>query len=130
MNNTMKSTGAVLAGLIAIVVLSVGTDFALETLGVFPSFKEQSEHGLYIGWMLVLATIYRSIYAVVGSYLTATLAQNRPMLHAMILGIIGLVLSTIGAIVMWDKSPAWYPISLIILALPCAWLGGKLKSNK
>ena len=27
---------------------------------------------------------------------------------------------------MWDYGPAWYPLSLIILSLPYAWLGGRL----
>jgi len=79
--------------------------------------------------MLVLALAYRSIYAVAGGYVTAMLAPNRPMRLAIILGIIGVVVSILGAIATWGKelSPHWYPIALIITALPCAWLGGKLK---
>ncbi|WP_158638313.1 hypothetical protein [Panacibacter ginsenosidivorans] len=46
------------------------------------------------------------------------------MRHAMIGGFIGFVLSIVGAIVILDKAPHWYAISLIILALPSAWLGG------
>ncbi len=126
----LKSIGAVLAGLVAIFVLSLATDFLLESIGIFPSFKEQREHGLYIWWALMIALIYRCIYSVAGCYLAATLAPNRPMLHAMILGVIGLFLTVIDTIVAWDKSAAWYPISLVVLALPCAWLGGTLKANK
>jgi hypothetical protein len=51
------------------------------------------------------------------------------MRHAMILGAIGVPLSAIGAIVaitMMDVGPAWYPIALVLTALPCAWLGGAL----
>jgi len=122
--NTFKSIGAVLAGVITIVALSVGTDFVLETLGIFPS----PDQGLFIPWMLMLALIYRSIYAVTGGYVTATLSPTRPMRHAIILGIIGIVASTFGAVVAWDLSAHWYPIALIITALPCTWLGGRLKN--
>jgi hypothetical protein len=50
------------------------------------------------------------------------------MRHALILGIVGLVLSAAGAIatIPMDLGPAWYPIALVITALPCAWLGGAL----
>lgn len=129
--NTFKSIGAVLVGFITVFVLSVATDFVLETFGVFPGFEEQLAHGLYITWMLVLALVYRSIYTVIGGYVTAVLAPNRPMRHAVILGIIGIAAATLGAIATWGKGlgPEWYSISLIVFALPCTWLGGKLKTK-
>jgi len=44
---------------------------------------------------------------------------------------IGLALSTLGAAATWNKGPAfgphWYPLALVVLALPTAWLGGKLR---
>lgn len=122
--NTFKSIGAVLAGFITVFVLSLGTDFVLQKLGVFPGFGEPS---LYTWWMLMLALIYRSIYTVAGGYVTAILAPDRPMRHAVILGIIGIVAGTLDTIAMWDKGAHGYPISLIVLALPCTWLGGKLR---
>ncbi len=125
--NTIKSIGAVLAGFITVFALSVVTDTILEKLGVFPP---QNDPGSSLPWMLMLALIYRSIYAIVGFYVAATLAPSRPMRHAIILGIIGLVFAILGMIANWDKSTAstaWYPISLVILTLPCAWLGGKLR---
>ena len=42
----------------------------------------------------------------------------------LILGGIGTVLSTLGAIEMWDFGPNWYPVVLAASALPSAWLGG------
>ena len=36
--------------------------------------------------MLLLATIYRTIYGVLGAYVAARLAPYRPMLHAIVLG--------------------------------------------
>jgi hypothetical protein len=123
--NTFKSIGAVLAGLIAIVALSAGTDFVLESLGIFTP----PDQGFFTPWMVMLALIYRCIYAVAGGYIAARLAPNRPMRHAIILGLIGLVASIAGAIVAWDLSPHWFPIALIITALPCTWLGGKLKTR-
>ena len=110
------------------VILSLGTDVVLHAMGVFPPWG-QSMVG-YEG-SLLLATVYRTVYGVAGSYLAARLAPDRPMLHAMILGIAALVVTTVGAIVTWNKGPAfgphWYPLALIVLALPTAWAGGKLR---
>ena len=127
--NVFKSIGAVVAGFITVVALSVGTDFALEALGIFPP---QNEPASYTWRMLLFALIYRSIYTVVGGYVAASLAPDRPLRHAVILGVIGIAAGTLGAMANWDKSTAstaWYPIALIITALPCTWLGGKLKTK-
>ena len=123
--NLLKGIGAILAGIIFIVVSHTGTDFVLERLGVFPP----PEQGFHITWMVMTATIYRSIYTIAGGYITAALAPDPPMRYVMILGIIGIALSTLGAIVTIPirLGPAWYPIALILLSLPCVWLGGKLR---
>lgn len=122
--NTFKSIGAVLGGIITIVVLSTVTDIVLERNG-FMAIP-------FLGnawWIILLALIYRSIYTVAGGTVTAALAPRRPMRHAIILGIIGTVLGTIGAIASWDQAPAWFMIGIIVTALPCSWLGGKLKTK-
>jgi hypothetical protein len=77
----------------------------------------------------LLALSYRIVYSVLGSYIAARLAPRNPMRHALVLGIIGLILSLPGAIFITthtDLGPAWYPISLVVTAVPCAWLGGIL----
>jgi hypothetical protein len=123
----VRSILAVLAGLIFIFITHSGTDFILETLGVFtpPTVRFDTP------WMLVTAIIYRAIFSVIGCYIAGALAPGRPMLHAMILGIVGVVLTILGTIVAikMDLSPAWYPIALVLMTLPCAWLGGKLASR-
>jgi hypothetical protein len=123
-----RSIGALLAGMFAGVILSLGTDVVLHAMSVFPPWGESM-----VGFdgPLLLATIYRTVYGVAGSYLAARLAPDRPMLHSMILGIVGLVLSIVGTIVTWNKGPAfgphWYPLALVVLALPQSWAGGKLR---
>jgi hypothetical protein len=123
----LKSIGAVLAGFILVLILSVLTDFLLEVAGIFPP---ATAPGSYLPWMLAVALVYRSLYAVAGGYVTAALAPGRPMYHVIILGIIGLVFATLGAIANWNiavVSGTWYPIALIILTLPCVWIGGRLR---
>jgi hypothetical protein len=125
--NTWKSIGAVLAGAFTGIVLSLATDAVLHALHVFPPWGEPVTSP-----PLALATAYRTVYGVLGTYLTARLAPNRPMLHAMILGVLGLAASIAGAVVTWNGGPAfgphWYPVALVVLALPQSWLGGKLRA--
>ena len=73
---------------------------------------------------------YRCLNGATGSYLTAKLSPNKPMKHVLIGGVIGLIISILGAVAMWSTPPHWYSLTLIITTLPCAWLGGKLLLNK
>ena len=126
--NVLKGIGAILAGMIFIVISHTGTDFVLEKFGIFTLPSE----GFHITWMVVTATIYRCLYTVVGGYITAALAPEPPMPYVMMLGLIGLGTSTLAAIktIPMGIAPAWYPIALAITALPCVWLGGLLHRAK
>ena len=129
MKKILKSIFSVLAGFMAVLVLSIGTDIALQKAGVFPG---QNNPAAYVPWMLLLALTFRCVYAVVGGYVTAMLAPGRAMHHVLALGILGFVSATLGSIVNWDKvipGTAWYPALLVALTLPCVLLGGKLKTG-
>ena len=128
MNKTIfKSIGAIFIGFILVVIISIVTDLILEKTRTM-----KQPFDLNSTWFIVFVLFYRSLYATIGAYITALLAPSKPMKHALIGGGVGFALSVLGAIVMWDKPPHWYAISLIIISLPCAWLGGKifLKRNK
>ncbi len=117
----LRRIGAVLAGLLAIFVLSTATDVALHATGVYPPWSERMSDALFL-----LALAYRIVYGVAGCYIAARLAPDRPMQHALALGAVGVVFSTAGAVAMWDAGPAWYSLAVIAIAMPCAWAGGRL----
>jgi len=123
-SNLWHSTAAVLLGFVAVVVLSLGTDQVLHVLAVYPPWGQP----MYDTGLLLLALAYRTVYAIAGSYIAARLAPRHPMRHALVLGVIGFVLSLAGAIatIPMNLGPSWYPIALVVTALPCAWLGGVL----
>jgi hypothetical protein len=124
----LRSTGAVLLGFVAVAVLSLATDQVLHVLEVYPPWGQpMHDPGLNL-----LALVYRCMYAVVGGYIAARLAPHHPMRHALVLGVMGLVLSLAGAIatIPMDLGPDWYPIALALTALPCTLLGGFLHRNK
>lgn len=123
-----RSIGAVLAGMFVGIVLTIATDVVLHAVGVFPPWGQSM-----VGFdgALLLATAYRTVYGIAASYIIARLAPDRPMAHALVGGVVGLVVSTAGAVVTWNKGPAfgphWYPLALIVLAMPTAWAGGSLR---
>lgn len=125
--NTLRSIAAVLAGFVAVVVLSLGTDVVLHAAGVFPPWGQPASDALFL-----LATVYRTVYCIAGSYIAGRLAPGKPMKHALVLGVVGLIVSTAGAVATWNKGPEfgphWYPVALIVTAIPCAWLGGRLRT--
>ena len=118
---TLRSAGAVLAGLVAIVVLSTAADAVLHATGVYPPFPEIMADGLFL-----LATAYRIVFSVAGSWLTARLVPRSPMRHALVLGGIGTALSVAGAAAMGEYGPAWYSLAIIAISFPCAWAGARL----
>ncbi|HEV7716959.1 MAG TPA: hypothetical protein VGO53_15275 [Steroidobacteraceae bacterium] len=117
-----RSILAILIGLVAVIALSLATDQLFHVLQVYPPWNQP----MHETSLLLLALSYRLVYGVVGSYLAARFAPRAHMLHAMVLGGIGFVLSLLGAITMKDAGPIWYPIALVLTALPCAWIGGLL----
>jgi len=119
----MKSAVAVVAGLVFILVLTTFVDLLLHIVGVYPSMDKPIDDTL-----AAMATAYRVVISVAGAWLTARLAPQKPLKHAMILGLVGVVLGLIGVVATWNMGlgPRWYPIALTVLGLPQCWLCGKL----
>ena len=119
-----QSVGALAAGFLVNIVLSLGTDFGLHAIGIWPVLAQPMTDSL-----LLVATVYRTLYGIISSYILARLAPNRPLEHALIGGAIGLALGIAGAAATWTRGlgPHWYSVALLVLAVPTAWVGGKLR---
>jgi hypothetical protein len=119
---TGRSIWAIVAGFLVVVVLSIGTDLVLHATKVYtgPQLNDNQS---------ALATAYRTLFAIVGSYLTARLAPHKPMKHALIGAAVGTVIATGGAVATWNKDlgPHWYPVALVLTAFPTAWIGAKIR---
>ncbi len=118
----LKSIGAILLGFIVGAALSIGTDVVLTKTGIMigDPFRDNP------GWLILIIIIYRFIFNATGCFITARTAPNKPMVHVLIIGIVGTILGIVGSVTMWDKAVAWYNVSIILISLPSAWLGGKL----
>jgi len=118
-----KSILAVVVGVLFIIIVTTLVDVALHAAGVYPPITQPISDGL-----AVLATIYRVVISIAGAWITARLAPQNPMKHALILGVVGVVLGLVGVVATWnlELGPRWYPIALVVLAIPQCWVGGKL----
>ena len=120
----LRRIGAVLGGMIVVVILDLTMDVIMHATGIFPPWGQPMSSSLFL-----IATTYRAIDGTIGAYVAARLAPDRPFAHALAVGIIGFLLASVGAIVTWNMGlgPRWYPIALIGISLPCACLGGWLR---
>jgi hypothetical protein len=118
-----KSIWAVVAGVLVIIVVTTLVDIVLHLAHVFPPMDQPINDSLAL-----LATSYRIVISVGGAWLTARLAPDKPMKHALILGVVGTVLGLVGVAATWNSGlgPRWYPVALAVLAIPQCWVGGRL----
>lgn len=119
-----RRIGAVVAGLAVNAVAASVTDGVLQATGMYPGFGVRMSGALF-----ALALAYRVLYGVLGSYVTARLAPDRPVQHALALGAVGVAIGSVGAVVMWDAGPAWYSLGVIACTFPAAWLGARLRQR-
>ena len=101
----------------------------MHATGVFPPWGERMADGLF-----VLPLAYRIVCSLLGGYLAARLATDRPVSHAMMLGAIGFVLSAIGTFATAGQSaaygPIWYSLLVTATALPCSFAGAKVYTSR
>jgi len=123
----LRSIAAVFVGLLAVFVLSLGTDQILHEMQFYPVWDQ----GMHDPLQNAVALFYRCAYAVLGGYIAAKFAPFKPINHALALGAIGFVLALAGYFATRDRNlgPAWYPLALVVTAIPCSWLGGYLQQR-
>jgi hypothetical protein len=126
-----RSTLAVAAGFVLALFLSRSVDVLLERTGVFPTVAQQQADGFGVLWMNVVALCYRMAFGVLGGYVTAALAPNRPARHVHLLAIIATAVAVISNLAVAtipataNVLPAWFAVALVLIAYPSTWLGGR-----
>jgi hypothetical protein len=119
---------SLLAFLVAIAVtfaLSYGTDAILVATNLMDG-KTLPDSKLIVAVIIA----YRTTYNVLGAYILAKLTPKRPMLHGVILGILGIIGGLSVMFSQPDYGPAYYTILLSLLTLPSIWVGVKLAERR
>jgi len=120
-----RSILALFIGFVAVVALSLGADEVLHLLKVYPPWGEP----MYQPALNLLALSYRTVFTVVGGYLTARAAPHSPMRHVLIGAGIGLVLGVAGVVAaasIGGLGPMWYPVAIAVTGPPSNLLGGAI----
>lgn len=121
MSPRLRAALAVVAGFVAVAVLSIGTDAALHGLGLFPPEPERMSDGLFL-----LAAVYRAGFTVVGGAIATALSGADSYRPAQVLAGLGL-LGGLAGVAVWAQTPElgplWYVLSIPISAIPCSLLG-------
>jgi hypothetical protein len=123
----LKSIIAVVAGFLMIAILSLATGEAVRALvpGAF-----DAGGGVDSIPLLLFSLAYVGVFAIAGCYVAARLAPSRPMLHALVLGALGLLFNIAASLAMWHTAPAWYHVVALALVMPYAWAGGRLRERE
>ena len=119
-----RSIWSIVAAIIVVTILSLGTDELFHLLGVYPPWGQP----MWETKLNALALSYRLVYDTFGSYLTARLAPYQPLRHVFWGAHVALLLSLLGAAgaIAMKAGPVWYPVALALSVYPTAWLGGRL----
>lgn len=124
-----KSIVAVVVGFVIVAALSTVTDGVMHATGIFPPWGQPMSSALF-----ALALGYRTIFTVLGGLVTARLAPQNKMKHVRVLAALGVVGGGLG-VLAWSAAPAasapamgplWYPLAILVLAVPSVWVGGLL----
>jgi hypothetical protein len=119
-NNLPRSILAVVVGFVVIGALAFGTAACA---------YDANGRGTTAAYELMMHA-YVFAYATFGCWLCARMAPNRPMRHALILGVLGLIFNIAGSAAQWDTAPLWSHVIGIGVAMPAAWLGGWLAERR
>jgi hypothetical protein len=126
MKSILHSIGAVIAGSLAIGIVSFIADFIISkiTPDIF-SIAGRSQHPA----LLALMAAYSVAFAAVGGYVTASLAPRAPMKHVIALAVLELMGGAGAAYQAGDMLPRWFSAVVVILPVPAILLAGALKSR-
>jgi hypothetical protein len=122
-----RSILAIVAGFVVIGVLAAGTTALLGS--AMPGVFDANGRSTSVGWELAMHA-YVFTYATFGCWLAGRLAPDRPMRHALILGVLGLIFNIVGSALQWQTAPAWSHALGVGLVMPAAWLGGWLAARR
>src|SRR6266516_2734018 len=123
-----QSIWAVVAGALVAIVVTTLVDAVLHIAHVFPAINEPINDALAL-----LATSYRIVIGVGGAWLTARLAPDRPLKHALILGYLGVALGLVGVVVTWTRDSGLIGTRLRSSLWRCrkaGWAGSSTKRGR
>lgn len=120
-----RSVLAIIAGYIILSALAIGTALALNT--VLPGVAEFPPPRLDYA---LLNLSYITLYAVVAGFAVASIVRRSPLRHAVIFGVLLLLLGGAFNFLEARGAKLWYPLTVAVLECGGAIFGGYLKARR
>ncbi|MGI9107410.1 MAG: hypothetical protein ACR2G4_14315 [Pyrinomonadaceae bacterium] len=120
----LRSIFAVIAGSVVWMVTALGMDAMLMSLAPMWFGENGKVESLPV---LLLMLSYSLSFSVLGGYVTALIAGRKEVRHALILGVLQLVMGLAATIRFFDTAPVWYHVLFLTLLIPTNVLGGRLR---
>jgi uncharacterized membrane protein len=120
MRNIVRSTLAIFAGYFV---------FAVSAVLLF-SMSGYDPHDAVPPWFLAASILYGMLFAALGGYVAAFIAQYKPSVHALILTIVIATGALISLLASPGKGAQWSQLAAIILMAPSALIGGYFRGRQ
>jgi hypothetical protein len=121
----LRSIIAIVVGVVVLLATALLTDAIL--LKLFPAIVDA--HGRVTSAAVAfLLMSYALAYCVLAGYVAALVARRREVEHALVLGVVLVVLLIYPTIKSWDTTPVWYHVALFALTAPACVAGGRWRA--
>jgi hypothetical protein len=121
----MRSAAAVLAGIIVLILLSFLIERTVGTALMQALDLEKADVAMRL--FVVLQTLGCMVAA---GYVCAWIAPRAKAKHAIVMGVIQLLLTVYAMVALPSYGPLWITVVGIVLLVPAAWLGGWLRERR
>jgi hypothetical protein len=128
----IRSVLAVLAGIGALTATSFAIEAAANPLmmRIFPhALPNRAAISQSLPASLFLFA-YTALCVACGGYVTAWIGSRSPVRHALIMGVVQVALTVWAMLSLPNEAPLRNWLVAILLTVPCAWVGGRLRSNR
>jgi peptidoglycan/LPS O-acetylase OafA/YrhL len=121
----LRSILSVVVGVVILIGTGLLTDAVL--LKLFPTITD-AQGRVTSAAVAFLIMCYALAYCVLAGYVTATIARRREVAHALVLGVVLVLMLIYPTIKSWDTTPVWYHVALFVFTAPACVAGGRWRA--
>jgi hypothetical protein len=128
----MRSSFAVFTGIVVLTLLTFAIEAATTALlmNTFPSALPTEEALQRNVPTKLFILIYSTLCMIAAGYITAWIAPRNELRLAIIMAAIQVALTAWAMAAFYDHAPLWAWLAGMVLMVPAAWLGAKLRLNR
>jgi peptidoglycan/LPS O-acetylase OafA/YrhL len=121
----LRSILSIVVGIVVLIGTALLTDAIL--LKLFPAITD-AQGRVTSTAVAFLLMAYSLAYCVLAGYVTALVARRREVAHALVLGVVLVLMLIYPTITSWDTTPVWYHVALFVFTAPACVAGGRWRA--